>query len=194
MKTKIISISIFCILIFTVITIYKYQRNLKYTIYNAKVTLRIIDYDHNPIENAKINAYFPNQLKGINKGKYCIGESDDDGMFVAKGKADFCLNYIITKKGYYDTSNEYSFSARWEGKGKQRLKWFPWIVRWTPWNPTLTVVLKKIRNPIAMKVREVEFSLPSKEQYYPFDLDIGDLVEPYGKGKKTIYIYIIMQT
>lgn len=153
----------------------------------ASVTLKIVDEDGNIVPEADIFTHFVN-VSRIQKDYRT--KSDINGLCHAKGKTISHLFYIVSKDSYYTTKNRYSFIRQDQGKSRQRSRFFPWIMRWEPWNPTTTVILKKIENPIPMKVRKVELIFPGLEEYYPFDCDVGDWVEPYGKGEKA-HIYII---
>ena len=179
--TALFLVVVIAFFIYTNIMDWRYKRHA------GAVTLKIVDDDGNIVSDADVFTHFVNFSKIQRDFRT---KSDENGLYHAKGYTISHLFYIISKNGYYNTEWQYSFIRKDQGKARKRNKWLPWIVRWEPWNPTETVVLKRIKNPIAMKVREVEFLLPSKEQYYPFDLDVGDLVEPYGTGKKAnIYIY-----
>jgi len=46
-----------------------------------------------------------------------------------------------------------------------------------------TLILRKKRNPTPLAVRRIELVPPSLEKPYAYDLEIGDYVQPYGKGK-----------
>jgi len=45
------------------------------------------------------------------------------------------------------------------------------------------LILRKKRNPTPLAVRRIELVPPSFEKPYAYDLEIGDYVQPYGKGK-----------
>jgi hypothetical protein len=137
-----------------------------------RLSIQVVDDFGQPVPDANVRGYFNDPRQHDDCGKIYNTTTDIDGICKNWGLVYTFTECSVTKNGYY--------SSRYY----QRLK------KDDKYKPNVTLVLKKIRNPIAMKVREVEFSLPSKDQYYPFDLDVGDLVEPYGKGKKAnIYIY-----
>ena len=46
-----------------------------------------------------------------------------------------------------------------------------------------TLILRKKRNPTPLAVRRIELVPPSLEKPYAYDMEIGDYVQPYGKGK-----------
>jgi len=152
----------------------------------GKITLKVVDDQYNIVTNANITGYFSNELKGY---KDYSGVTDTNGLFTISEVSDHEMSYRITKDGYYKTSDIYYFNKAGQ-ECAERDKFAPWKIKWIPWNPTVTVILKKIRNPIPMKVREIKAVFPGLEKYYPFDLDVGDWVEPLGKGRKAhIYIY-----
>jgi len=136
------------------------------------VTFSVVDDRGTPVPEARIKGYFNDPRKSNDAGTHYDVLTNDRGVCKVKGVGYSFTECTVKKMGYY--SSRYHLRLKENDKSVSKL----------------TVVLKKIRNPISMKVRNIDFDLPSKEQYYPFDLDIGDLVEPYGKGKKAnIYIY-----
>jgi len=55
--------------------------------------------------------------------------------------------------------------------------------QWQPWNPTVTIVLKPIINPIPMYAKEtLNLTIPENVKPVGYDLQMGDWVTPYGKG------------
>jgi hypothetical protein len=50
------------------------------------------------------------------------------------------------------------------------------------WNPTITLLLKKIINPTSMYAKWVNLGMPVFDKAAGFDLMAGDWVAPYGKG------------
>jgi hypothetical protein len=180
------------LVIIVVYAFYNDVQNKKYLRFKAMVTLKVVDQDGLPVENVNIDAAFGNQTR---KAPDMQRMTDENGYCAIKGESDSALYYNVTKEGYYKSSSKYSVSSSLKRKKYKRLKYAPWIIRWSPWNPIVKVVLKKVRNPIAMQARKAEMTLPGLEKYYPFDLDICDWVEPYGKGQEAnIYIYYYYKT
>ena len=57
--------------------------------------------------------------------------------------------------------------------------------RWQPYGETRTVVLKRIRNPWAVKVfsdEQCHRKIPAFDQWLPFDMEKSDWLAPYGNG------------
>ena len=58
--------------------------------------------------------------------------------------------------------------------------------RWEPWNATVEIKLRPIKNPVPMVHKRIEsLKIPVWNKLIGFDLELGDWVAPYGKGKKT---------
>jgi len=137
-----------------------------------RVTIEVIDDKGVPIENARIKGYFNNPSKHDDTGTHYDVLTNQSGLYKVLGVGYSFTECTIEKDGYY--------TSRYYLKLKQN----------DEFANKLTVVLKKIRNPVAMQVRQVEVIFPGLEEYYPFDLDLCDWVEPHGNGKKAnIYIY-----
>ena len=97
-----------------------------------------------------------------------------DGKGVVSGRSVFNeFNYHAEKLGYY--------AARSVGYDKQLFRERV-DDRWEPWNPTIKLVVKRIRNPVPMYVKRLAASLPALNTPVGYDLEVGDWVAPYGKG------------
>jgi hypothetical protein len=98
---------------------------------------------------------------------------DQKGQALFSGKTIFArYGYGARKDGYYPVHGMLAQHQR-QVNG-----------RWEPWEPTLTVTLKPIKNPIAMFARTVTGELPRAEGEIGFDLEKGDWVAPHGKGAR----------
>ena len=149
---------------------YRERRNASTQGANGKVTFHVVDLDGNSVADAKIGASFfgDRSVKGF---------TDADGLFTVSGRtlngAD--LLYGVTKPGFYMTRETYGLTK----SGYRCLE----NGRWIPWNPTLRVTLKDIRNPIHMYVKRAKIIFPARGEFFHYDFLAGDLVEPHGKGK-----------
>jgi hypothetical protein len=65
--------------------------------------------------------------------------------------------------------------------------------KWQPWNPTIEVVVKPIINPIPMYAQEARLDFPTNTTSAGFDLEAGDWVNPYGKGKTPDFVFTIKE-
>src|SRR5208283_4458364 len=57
------------------------------------------------------------------------------------------------------------------------------------WNPTATLVLKKIGKPIAMYAKWINTHVPAIDKPIGYDLMVGDWITPYGKGVNTDFLF-----
>ena len=105
------------------------------------------------------------------------GVTKNDGIYSGEGYSDGSYGADITKNGYYRN-----------GLGAPSLDG---VVnnQWQPWNPTVKVVLRKIEKPVAMYARSFrELTIPEIQKPCGFDLEAGDWIAPYGKGKVADFI------
>ena len=186
MKRKIIIFLSIVAVLFGIYCVGIYIINNVFHAYHGKITLKVVDNDGHIVTNANVAVYFANQL--FRNREYYKGVTDKDGCFTAKGMSQGDIIYKITKKGYYTTSDSYWFTK--EGT-TERDKLRPWMVKYTPWNPTLEVVLKEIRNPIPMYYKRISKTVPLLNTEIGFDLLKGDWVIPYGVGEANDLIFIV---
>jgi hypothetical protein len=136
----------------------------------AKITFQVLDDEQRPVEKARVQTgfYYDPKKQGI-----ITGETDTNGLCAIEGITHMDMWYSMEKSGYYETEGRYVFG---------QLE--PPVInnRWQPWNPTNTVVLKRIKNPVSMYVRQVNLGVPEYQKPLGFDLEKGDWVAPYGKG------------
>jgi hypothetical protein len=137
------------------------------TNYQWRVTLKVVDEDGSPLAGANTGVGF-----FVNSTSASIdGSSDIYGIFTATHSARTDLNQLgfsVEKEGCYSTRMGYLLEPPYDP-----LKW----------NPTITLVLKKIGKPIGMyakSITDIEFPIFNKPIGY--DLMAGDWATPYGKG------------
>ncbi len=112
------------------------------------------------------------------------GKTDQEGCFTAtlrttKGGVDI----VIEKQGYYSISRHiFDFVGEVDG-------------RWQPWNPKLTFLLTKKRNPVSLQQKYVHgVDIPVTGQPAGYDLFVGDWVAPAGKGLVSDFIMLAQTT
>ncbi|NLB69944.1 MAG: carboxypeptidase regulatory-like domain-containing protein [Lentisphaerae bacterium] len=142
---------------------------------SAKVTIEIKDEINQPVTNASVQAFF-RMTSGPNVGKSIKGTSDNNGQFIAEGVTTDIVFIKIEKDGYYTTRAQYIAQSDDPGRLIKG--------RWLPWNPTIPVVLREVRNPIPMYVKRFEGKFPNGATV-GFDCEKGDFVEPRGEGETT---------
>ena len=148
---------------------YNESRNASRQGANGKATFHVVDTDGNSVADAAISASFFS-------GESTRGLTDADGLFTVSGRTlnGSSLLYRVTKQGFYETWATYKLEKR----GYRCLE----NGRWIPWNPTLRVTLKDIRNPIPMYLRRIDLPMPVQSTPVGFDFEAGDWVAPYGQG------------
>jgi len=128
------------------------------------VTLKVVDENGQPVSAADASVgYFSGH-----KGASIKGKTDTNGVFAASHSAHSgLLSFAVTKTGYYRTWSEYDLGFEYDP---------------TKWNPTKTIILKNVGNPIPMYAKREEMKFPKEDEAIGFDLIAGDWVAPYGKG------------
>lgn len=139
----------------------------------AKITIRVVDETGKTVEGARVGIGFADNSQRHETS--VDGITNSEGLFSGSAKCNGNVGYNVTKSGYYMSIGEYSFN--YEKKG---------IIRWEPWNPNVTIMLRKIENQVPMYARDTEVStliIPVTGKDVGFDLIAYDWVRPYGKGK-----------
>lgn len=143
----------------------------------AKYTLKVVDESGMPIQGANASISFM-QPKATGWGGVVSGvqgKTDANGLYTGQGATEQYGTYGAGAEGFYDTSFKYT--------GLKSVTGIIGFRRWQPWNPTLEVVLKKIKNPVAMYVYDTDWiELPKKGEFIGYDLIKQDWLIPHGKG------------
>lgn len=140
----------------------------------ARLTLRALDEEENPVSDAHVRMTFEEAFNWSGSSSKIVpvsGVTNDEGKFTGEGHSFDTQGGQLQKASYYMSSPEsYNFKKAIAGK-------------WQPWNPTLDVVMRKIINPIAMYAKYLNIGIPKIGETLGFDLEAGDWVAPYGRGK-----------
>jgi hypothetical protein len=149
----------------------------------AKLTAKVIDSMGEPIQGAEVTFGF-RLAKDSGWGTKTTGVeeiSDKDGIATASHKTAPYVTIHVEKKGYYHSGTRFEkFTSR------------TFLNRWEPWNPTIEMVLKKKRNPVAMYQKYLEWVPVSKlDEPIGYDLEKGDWVSPYGNGLVDDFVFTV---
>ena len=138
----------------------------------AKMTIQVSDERGKSVTNANVSVAY--REKEEIKSNH--GITGAEGVHIAEVKSQRSgIEGVISQNGFYRSSFKFPFVSDRNEMVKNG--------RWQPWNPTIPVILRDIRNPIPMYVAWVEeWELPNDTDV-GFDFEKGDFVEPYGKGK-----------
>lgn len=155
------------------------------------LTLEIKDADSgDPIEAAQIETDIFDHWRGgegfgqdIHRKVQLL--SNANGIAHFDDETSRCeLVFLAEKNGYYRGS--VGFKTRTKESD-----------RWQPWNPTIEIILKRIRNPIPL-IAKVVNSQPMGGMYAKmpvdkaaYDLEIGDWTAPYGSGVTSDLVFEI---
>ena len=137
------------------------------------VTATVVDEANQPVPDANVEVSYrlPSPADQGEIYQKMSGLSDRSGNFTASHQyTTYQLGLRASKSGYYSTSQPYDLGFSYD-VGK--------------WNPTVTLVLKKVIHPIPMYVNRVDLAhkdKPAFDKPVGFDLTAGDFVAPYGKG------------
>lgn len=138
-------------------------------------TVKVVDDLGQPVDAAQITiGYYvappPGQTIATSSIK---GETDTNGIFSSSGRTGSTdLFFGANKEGYYSAHSDYELA---ELKKNDTAKW----------NPTITLLLKKIGAPIPMYAKRLNTHVPALDKPVGFDLMAGDWIAPYGKGAST---------
>jgi len=158
-------------IIISIITIITANCAFAQTEHEWRATLKVVDEQGSSISDAKAGVgYFINSV-----GTSVDGFTDTNGFFVASHTSyGGALGCVAEKLGYYATRQSYVVPFDYDP---------------IKWNPTITMVLKKIGKPIPMYAKNARIEIPEINTPVGFDVMKGDWVAPYGKGVQSDFIF-----
>jgi hypothetical protein len=141
----------------------------------ARVTALVVDEQGSPMSGATVKFVF-GESSNANAIVKVGGVTGNDGIFAGEGYSDGGYGADITKNNFYPN-----------GLGA------PALVdvvngRWQPWNPTVKVVLRKIEKPVPLYGKQAWIEIPQTNTPCGYDLEAGDWIAPYGKGKTVDFV------
>ena len=148
------------------------------------MTVHLLDAETGePIEGVVCDAQFRYDKNVALTKKFF--QSDTNGICRIEGPIDYIgTSCGLEKEGYYWQTAQLDF------KGRNRV-----LNRWEPWNPTIEVKMRKKKNPVPMVARGVDREMiPEWDKSIGFDLERGDWVAPYGKGRVSDMIFFVQKT
>ncbi len=147
---------------------------------NAKVVFQILDDEGRAVKDAHVGMGYDESSQDSNL-------TDEKGMCSLEVKTIGEIYYGVKKDGYYTSHGQIKFYNRKDwGKCVKDDKW-------QPYGATQTVILKPKKKPIPMTSYWYETSPETLTQPITspigFDLQVGDLVKPYGKGVVSDFLF-----
>jgi hypothetical protein len=141
-------------------------------IHDWRVTVKVVDEQNAPVTNATVKIAWhiaPPPDENITMTNV-TGHTTDEGLFAVSQRSGSIEVLCGAEKGaYYPAGRAHEFH---KFKENDPLKW----------NPTITVLLRKIGKPIPMYAKSLNTHVPALDKTVGFDLLAGDWVAPYGKG------------
>lgn len=128
----------------------------------VKSTINVVDEQGQPIQGAEV---FFSYVNFKNEENLTVA-TNEKGVAENTGSAELRINLRVSKEGYYDTRYHKS-----EGTSLSKDE-----------NHDLTVILREVKNPIAMFAKKVEIEMPVLGKKIGFDLKACDFVKPHGRG------------
>ena len=143
----------------------------------ARECFRIVDSDGKPVTNANVRCAFKVRA-GASGLRDVYGVTGTNGLCTITGTCRAYMDYSVEKDGYYCSHGKVDYMETTR---------VPAVAdgKWQPYGETRTVVLKRIKNPYAVKVfsgEQCHRKIPAFEQWLPFDMEQSDWLAPYGKG------------
>lgn len=140
-----------------------------------RLTFQVVDDEGRAVEAAKAGFGGAGRPKSADKEGAAAridGLTNTRGIFTGEVAVWDATQagYEVSKPGYY--TSWASFYAYPPVRGK-----------WQPWNPTIKVVLKRIKNPVPMYAKKLALALPALDEPVGYDFLMGDWVIPHGRGK-----------
>lgn len=149
--------------------------------YTMRITARVIDEQGNPLPNTPIRIGIHNVNDYKDEYNDFRGKTNAEGKFSAEGMGRGLAKIEVKKDGYYGSRKT---ATCYEGTPEQIRK----AGKFFPWDPVVDIVVRKIGNPIPMRVwlggTDGAHRAPDVGQEFGFDLFEKDWVKPHGKGKK----------
>ncbi len=145
----------------------------------AKVTVRVLDEEQQPLSGAHVTLGFKNRLTGDDV--FVRGQTDADGRFTGEGGVGPTgVSNEITSEGYYQ--GWAPIPKFYEVDAFNRAK---------PWNETYTTILRRIGTTLPLYARSAWIEVPALSTACGFDLERSDWVAPWGIGETTDLVFIL---
>ena len=136
------------------------------------IVLSVVDDGGVPVEGAEIKAVF--SFRGGFRHVQCETGADGNASVHGKTTGDEIV-LMISKQGYYGSQIKTSYLRFGENRPVEDGKW-------QPWGESRKVILKKIKNPVALRQSDLSLMVPDTNTWFGVDLECGDWVKPHGKG------------
>jgi hypothetical protein len=115
-----------------------------------------------------------------------VGTTDESGKMTAEMPSHGYLYYSVGGTGFYSSWGRYEFDRG--SMGEDASKWSE--RKWSPWNPTVRVVLKRRGEAIPMFAKRMMIVPPLLDGTpVGFDFAAGDWTAPHGRGRSSDILF-----
>jgi hypothetical protein len=144
----------------------------------AQVIVEVAEDDGTPVPAAKVNLAASLSTTGGDRSK--DGFTGTDGRIsLTVSSVDGQVKGAASKRGYYTTDTAW---ISLQSGGSDQFKPLK-EGKWGENGRLLKIPLRPIKNPVPMYVKNVFLVFPNPGQWTGYDLEVGDWVAPYGKGR-----------
>ena len=141
-------------------------------------SIKVVDENGTPVPNCEVgSSVFERHKPGEGFGRdiydsqKLLTDSNGVAQFNRKSTRQDVKFMVYPPNDFYrDMGDEFDFKPAKGGV-------------WQPDNKSFEVVIKRIKNPIAMHAKVGPGFVPEKDKNVGYDMEVGDWVPPYGKGK-----------
>jgi hypothetical protein len=176
---RLMKLTLYAILGFALASIGQAQQRDLPPVPEWNATVKVVDESGQPVPGADVTiGYYVPPSEGESVGLASKkGFTDTNGVFSASERSTTTDLFIgAGKQGYYRAHLDYELGL-W-------LQYDP-----VKWSPSVTLLLKRIRDPIPMYAQSVNLGMPVFGDAAGFDLVTGDWITPHGKGTRTDIIF-----
>ena len=155
------------------------------TVSASKFTVHVTDMEtKSPVSNAVVKTIFEhkydpwgNKPNKVDRRKESV---DENGLVVFEGEdLGGSIGASVFADGYYSDWGGFEY------KSKNLV-----LNRWKPWNPTIEVKMRPNKNPVPMVHKFQSWVVvPEFGKPVGYDLEVGDWMAPYGKGKINDFLF-----
>ena len=142
------------------------------------ISYRVVDDIGHPLQGVSCRGWI-REFDAPGGGRSYSLLSDTNGIVTINGKCSVSFTAFFTKNGYYRSRLEPCLDS--DGSGSAVVEG-----KWQPYGETRTVVLKRIIDPWSVVVFDERFHrrrVPVFGVWIGYDLECGDWLPPFGKGK-----------
>lgn len=134
-------------------------------------TITVRGEDGNPLGGVSVAVQLEHLSAKVPGGRVVRGTTDAEGKVVLSGYTLLAPGFYCEKEGYYRSAAKILFEKSADG-------------HYVSQRHEAECVMRRKVNPVPMYARRTLVYLPESGKKYGYDFQVGDLVQPHGKGLK----------